>query len=96
MELASLLAQYEIAVFDYYKDRMGGNDLTRFSEEVLEWARTQPGRFFSKSQFTRRFQRRGGTREREEVLNTLLEAEYLTDVWIETGGRRKKGFSLND
>ena len=96
MELASLLAQYEIAVFDYYKDRMGGNDLTRFSEEVLEWARTQPGRFFSKSQFTRRFQRRGGTREREEVLNTLLEAEYLTDVWIETNGRRKKGFSLND
>ena len=95
MELASLLAKYEIAVFDQYKDQMGGNDLTRFSEEVLEWARSQPGKFFSKSQFTRRFQRRGGTREREEVLNTLLEAEYLTDVWIETGGRRKKGFSLN-
>ena len=96
MELASLLAKYEIAVFDHYKDQLGGNDLTRFSEEVLEWARSQPGKFFSKSQFTRRFQRRGGTREREEVLNTLLEAEYLTDVWIETGGRRKKGFSLND
>lgn len=96
MELAALLAKYEIAVFDHYKDRMGGNDLTRFSEEVLEWARNQPGKFFSKSQFTRRFQRRGGTREREEVLSTLLEAEYLTDVWIETNGRRKKGFSLND
>ena len=96
MELAALLAKYEIAVFDHYKDRMGGNDLTRFSEEVLEWARNQPGKFFSKSHFTRRFQRRGGTREREEVLSTLLEAEYLTDVWIETNGRRKKGFSLND
>ena len=96
MNLASLLAKYEIAVFDSNKDRMGGNDLTRFSEEVLEWAKNQPGKFFSKSQFTRRFQRRGGTREREEVLTTLLEAEYLTDVWIETGGRRKKGFSLND
>lgn len=96
MELAALLAKYEIAVFDHYKDQLGGNDLTRFSEEVLEWARSQPGKFFSKSQFTRRFQRRGGVREREEVLNTLLEAEYLTDVWIETGGRRKKGFSLND
>lgn len=96
MELAALLAKYEIAVFDHYKDQLGGNDLTRFSEEVLEWARNQPGKFFSKSQFTRRFQRRGGTREREEVLTTLLEAEYLTDVWIETGGRRKKGFSLND
>lgn len=96
MGLASLLAKYEIAVFDHYKDQLGGNDLTRFSEEVLEWARSQPGKFFSKSQFTRRFQRRGGTREREEVLTTLLEAEYLTDVWIETGGRRKKGFSLND
>lgn len=96
MELATLLAKYEIAVFDSNKDRMGGNELTRFSEDVLEWARNQPGKFFSKSQFTRRFQRRGGTREREEVLNTLLEAEYLTDVWIETGGRRKKGFSLND
>lgn len=96
MELAALLAKYEIAVFDHYKDQLGGNDLTRFSEEVLEWARSQPGKFFSKSQFTRRFQRRGGTREREEVLTTLLEAEYLTDVWIETGGRRKKGFSLND
>lgn len=96
MELAALLAKYEIAVFDNNKDRMGGNDLTRFSEEVLEWAKSQPGKFFSKSQFTRRFQRRGGVREREEVLNTLLEAEYLTDVWIETGGRRKKGFILND
>ena len=96
MELAALLAKYEIAVFDHYKDQLGGNDLTRFSEEVLEWARNQPGGFFSKSQFTRRFQRRGGTREREEVLNTLLEAEYLNDVWIETKGRRKKGFSLND
>ena len=96
MELATLLAKYEIAVFDRNKDQMGGNDLTRFSEEVLEWARSQPGKFFSKSQFTRRFQRRGGAREREEVLNTLLEAEYLNDVWIETGGRRKKGFSLND
>lgn len=96
MELAALLAKYEIAVFDNNKDRMGGNELTRFSEDVLEWARSQPGKFFSKSQFTRRFQRRGGVREREEVLNTLLEAEYLTDVWIETGGRRKKGFSLND
>lgn len=96
MELATLLAKYEIAVFDNNKDRMGGNELTRFSEDVLEWARKQPGKFFSKSQFTRHFQRRGGVREREEVLNTLLEAEYLTDVWIETGGRRKKGFSLND
>lgn len=96
MELATLLAKYEIAVFDNNKDRMGGNELTRFSEDVLEWARKQPGKFFSKSQFTRRFQRRGGVREREEVLNTLLEAEYLTDVWIETGGRRKKGFSLNE
>lgn len=96
MELAALLAKYEIAVFDNNKDKMGGNELTRFSEDVLEWARSQPGKFFSKSQFTRRFQRRGGTREREEVLTTLLEAEYLTDVWIETGGRRKKGFSLND
>ena len=96
MELAALLAKYEIAVFDHYKDQLGGNDLTRFSEEVLEWARNQPGKFFSKSQFTRRFQRRGGVREREEVLNTLLEAEYLNDVWIETKGRRKKGFSLND
>ena len=96
MELATLLAKYEIATFDSNKDRMGGNELTRFSEDVLEWARSQPGKFFSKSQFTRRFQRRGGTREREEVLTTLLEAEYLTDVWIETGGRRKKGFSLND
>ena len=96
MELAALLAKYEIAVFDHYKDQLGGNDLTRFSEEVLEWARNQPGKFFSKSQFTRRFHRRGGVREREEVLNTLLEAEYLNDIWIETKGRRKKGFNLND
>lgn len=96
MELASALARYESDVFEYYKGRMGGNDYTRFSEEVLEWARAQPGGFFSKSQYTRRFQRRGSTREREEVLSTLLDAEYLTDVWIETGGRRKKGFSLND
>ncbi|MGN0930597.1 MAG: DUF3987 domain-containing protein [Thermoguttaceae bacterium] len=96
MELAAKLARYESGVFEFYKNRMGGNDLSRFSEEVMEWARTQPGGFFSKSQFTRRFQRRGSTREREEVLSTLLDAEYLTDVWLDTGGRRKKGFSLNE
>ncbi len=96
MGLATKLARYETAVFQLNEDRMGGNDLTRFTEEVLEWARSQPGQMFGKSQFTRRFQRRGSSKEREEVLNTLLDAEYLTDVWIETAGRRKKGFILNE
>ena len=89
-EHAVALVTYESDVFDLNQDKFASNTQSRFMQDVLEWSRTQNDGFFTKSQYTRKFQRRGSLRERDEVLHSLIEAEYL--VVVEVDGR--KGFRI--
>lgn len=74
--LATTLVDYESQVFSSIANKFATNESTRFSIDVIEWAKTIGG-IFTKSEFTRKFQRRGTRRERQEVLDTLIDAEYL-------------------
>lgn len=89
-EHAVALVTYESDVFDLNQDKFASNTQSRFMQDVLEWSRTQNDGFFTKSQYTRKFQRRGSLRERDEVLHSLIEAEYI--VVVEVDGR--KGFRI--
>ena len=73
---ATLLVDYESQVFSATADRYAANNATRLAIDVREWA-AEIGGTFSQTEFTRKFQRRGKLSERREVIETLLEAEYL-------------------
>ena len=75
-ELAVALIDYEARLFKYNADKYNAGPLMRLTFDIMEWARAV-GYSFTKSQFTRKFQRRGTRREREEALDNLLECEYL-------------------
>lgn len=72
---ATLLVDYESRVFSATADRFAANAETRFALDVREWAAALGGSF-TKTEFTRKFQRHN-PRERNDVLETLLEADYL-------------------
>lgn len=75
-EKAVALVDYESRLFAANSERFATNDATRFTIEILDWARAIGGTF-TKSQFTRKFQRRGTKRERDEALETLEDADYI-------------------
>lgn len=93
-QCAVALAKYETALFAANQSRFASNEQTRFSNEVVDWCRVCGGHF-TKSQFTRKFQRRGSLRERDEVLTTMLDAELLIACDILQDGKIKKGYKLN-
>ena len=78
-ENAVALVDYESRLFAANSERFATNDATRFTFEILDWARSIGG-VFTRSQFTRKFQRRGTKRERDEALETLAEAEYIYET----------------
>lgn len=90
-ENAVALVTYESDVFDMNKDKFASNTQSRFMLDVLEWGRNQRDGLFTKSQFTRKFQRRGTLRERDDVLHSLMEAEYIAVVDFGDG---RKGFKV--
>ena len=74
--LATLLVDYESRLFAQSAERFAGNMTTRLALDVRDWAETVGGSF-TQTDFTRKFQRRGGRRDRQEVLDNLIDAEYL-------------------
>lgn len=73
---AVALVKYEAALFEANAEQFASNELMRLSFDILAWARAVGGTF-TKTAFTRKFQRRGTRRDREEVLDNLLDGAYL-------------------
>lgn len=90
-ENAVALVSYESELFTANQDRFASSGQTRLMQSVLDWCKNLPGRCFTKSQFTRKFQREP-LRERDEALRSLVEGEYLAPCEITS----KRGFVLND
>ena len=75
-EYAIDLLDYESRLFTANSERFSENPATRLALDVRAWAEAIGG-CFTRSEFTRKFQRRGSRREREDVLQNLIDAEYL-------------------
>lgn len=75
-EQAVALVDYEARLFAANVDRFSQTKLSKFATDVLEWARAIGG-FFRKTEFTRKFFRRGVKRERDEILDTLIDAGFV-------------------
>lgn len=88
-ENATALVSYESELFTANQDRFASSGQTRLMQSVIDWSKELPGRRFTKSQFTRKFQREP-LRERDEALRSLIEGEYLAPCEIDA----KKGFCL--
>ena len=77
-ERAIALVDYEKRLFDANSDKFAQSSLSKYAFDVLEWAQAVGGSF-TKTNYTRKFFRRGTKREREEVLETLIDADYINE-----------------
>lgn len=86
-EAAVALINYEAAQFNANRERFAQTTLSKLALDVREWARERGGDF-SRSDFTRRFQR-ASLREREETLETLIDSDYIISLEPEAGKKAK-------
>lgn len=77
-ERAIALVDYEKRLFDANSDKFAQSSLSKYAFDVLEWAQAVGGSF-TKTNYTRKFFRRGTRRERDEVLETLIDADYINE-----------------
>lgn len=76
---AVALARYEHALFDANLARYANSAQSKLEREIFDWA-TAIGGVFTKTEFTRKFQRKGSLRERKEALETLCDGGYLEEA----------------
>lgn len=64
---------------------------SKLATSAIEWAQAIPSKFFTKSDFTRRFWRKTA-KEREEVLQTLIDGDYIEPAILNEGEKKTRGF----
>lgn len=91
MERAVDFARYERDTIIPILPRFESTPVSKFATNAIEWAQRFPSKFFRKSDFTRHFWRKPA-KEREEVLQTLIDGDYIEPAIINEGDKKTRGF----
>lgn len=91
MERAVDFARYERDTIMPILPKFESTPVSKFATNAIEWAQRFPSKFFTKSAFTRRFWRKPA-KEREEVLQTLIDGDYIEPAIINEGDKKTRGF----
>lgn len=91
MERAVDFARYERDTLLPILPKFEASTVSKLASKAIEWAQAIPTKFFTKSAFTRRFWRKTA-KEREEVLQTLIDGAYIEPAIINEGEKKTRGF----
>ena len=91
MERAVDFARYERDTLLPILPKFEASTVSKLASSAIEWAQRLPDKFFKKSVFTRRFWRKTA-KEREEVLQTLIDGDYIEPAIITEGEKKTRGF----
>ena len=91
MENAVDFARYERDTLLPILPKFEASTVSKLASKAIEWAQAIPSKFFTKSTFTRRFWRKAA-KEREEVLQTLIDGDYIEPAIITEGEKKTRGF----
>lgn len=91
MERAVDFARYERDTLLPILPKFEASTVSKLASKAIEWAQAIPTKFFTKSAFTRRFWRKSA-KEREEVLQTLIDGDYIEPAVINEGEKKTRGF----
>lgn len=91
MERAVDFARYERDTLLPILPKFESTPISKFATSAIEWAQRFPSKFFTRSAFTRRFWRKPA-KEREEVLQTLIDGDYIEPAIINEGDKKTRGF----
>lgn len=91
MERAIDFARYERDFVLSILPKFEASTVSKLASNAIEWAQSFPAKFFRKSDFTRRFWRKTA-KEREEVLQTLIDGDYIEPAIINEGDKKTRGF----
>lgn len=87
---ATLLVDYESRVFSATADKYATNEQSRLEIEIKEWAASLPGGYFTRTQFSKKFQHKAKRNERNEALASLVESGDVVE------DRERKAFYLDE
>ena len=91
MAIAVDFARYERDTLLPILPKFESTPVSKLASNAIEWAQRFPSKFFTKSAFTRRFWRKPA-KEREEVLQTLIDGDYIEPAIINEGDKKTRGF----
>ena len=91
MDIACDFARYERDTLLPILPKFEASTVSKLASKAIEWAQRFPTKFFRKSDFTRRFWRKTA-KEREEVLQTLIDGDYIEQAIITEGDKKTRGF----
>ena len=91
MAIACDFARYERDTLLPILPKFEASTVSKLASKAIEWAQAIPTKFFTKSTFTRRFWRKT-SKEREEVLQTLIDGDYIEPAIITEGDKKTRGF----
>ena len=91
MDIACDFARYERDTLLPILPKFEASTVSKLASKAIEWAQRFPTKFFRKSDFTRRFWRKTA-KEREEVLQTLIDGDYIEQAIINEGEKKTRGF----
>lgn len=91
MAIACDFARYERDTLLPILPKFEESTVSKLASKAIEWAQSIPSKFFTKSAFTRRFWRKTA-KEREEVLQTLIDGDYIEPAIINEGEKKTRGF----
>lgn len=91
MAIAVDFARYERDTLLPILPKFEASTVSKLASNAIEWAQSFPAKFFKKSAFTRRFWRKTA-KEREEVLQTLIDGDYIEPAIITEGDKKTRGF----
>lgn len=91
MERAVDFARYERDTIMPILPKFEASPVSKLASNAIEWAQKFPSKFFKKADFTRRFWRKSA-KEREEVLQTLIDGDYIEPAIINEGEKKTRGF----
>lgn len=91
MAIAVDFARYERDTLLPILPKFEASTVSKLASNAIEWAQRFQSKFFTKSDFTRRFWRKPA-KEREEVLQTLIDGDYIEPAIINEGDKKTRGF----
>ena len=91
MDNACDFARYERDMLLPILPKFEASTVSKLASSAIEWAQSFQSKFFRKSDFTRRFWRKTA-KEREEVLQTLIDGDYIEQAIITEGDKKTRGF----
>lgn len=93
---AVALSEYEVAFFQRLLDEEIATSASEaIVKKVKKWIKTLEDKYFTKSEFTRKFQRLSAS-ERNEALQTLIDLDVIEKTVVKTGKTNKTLYVITD